>query len=170
MILLQLLACLARFPSYMHAQAASSALSSCAASLLSNLWVYRAAHGLRHEYFLQQACSSAAAALLPSLINAPGLTKVVVMACQLLYDMGEYLPAANRSLLRVRALARLRGVAMPKGCKVLFSGSAVRMGKVVVKGVGLVDLGAAEDGRLVETHEVAFSRVIEGVRCLSVEN
>jgi hypothetical protein len=151
----------------MDGQAIASTRASYGASIISNIWVYRAAHGIRHEYWLNQACFSAASALLPRLNDNPSFSKVIVMACQLLYAMGNYMPAANKSLLAIKVLARKQKVDLPKPCRILFSGLAVRTGKIVVRDVGLIDLGR---GVVItgSSHEVAFSSLIEGVRSLSL--
>ncbi|KAH6896644.1 hypothetical protein B0T10DRAFT_526067 [Thelonectria olida] len=169
MVLLELLSCLCRFPYYMDGQTMASTRASYGASIISNTWEYRAAHGLRHEYWLKQACFSAASALLPRLGDIPSFSKVIVMACQLLYAMGGYLPAANKCLLAIKVLARKQKVDLPKPCRILFSGLAVRTGKIVLRDVGLIHLGhdAVVPGSV---HEVAFSSLIEGIRSLSVVN
>ncbi|KAH6873634.1 hypothetical protein B0T10DRAFT_234932 [Thelonectria olida] len=166
MVLLELLNCLCRFPSHhINGQTLASTRASYGASVISNLWVYRAAYGLRHEYWLKQACFSAATAVLLRLGDNPSLSKTMVMACQLLYAMGEYLPVANKCLLAIKVLAQGQGIDLPKPCRIIFSGLAVRTGKIVVRNVRLVDLGQSQNGvgPSAGSHEVAFSSRIEGI-------
>jgi hypothetical protein len=92
------------------------------------------------------------------------------MACQLLYAMGEYLPTANKCLLAIKVLARKQKVDLPKPCRILFSGLAVRTGKIVLRDVGLVDLGHSNVVLPSSSHEVAFSTIIEDIRSLSIRD
>ncbi|KAJ3453382.1 hypothetical protein MRS44_017629 [Fusarium solani] len=91
MMLLKVLDHLSRFP--LHNGTHKSILSKRAshgASIISNLWVYRATFGLRHEFWLTQACLAATTAVIFNLGDTPSLSKSVVIACQLLYGIGEF--------------------------------------------------------------------------------
>ncbi|KAI5460641.1 hypothetical protein BGZ63DRAFT_488630 [Mariannaea sp. PMI_226] len=169
MTLLELLSCLSHFPSHhINGQTPGSTRASYGASVIFNLWVYRAAYGLRHEYWLKQACFSAALAVLLTLGDNLSLSKPIVMASQLLYAIGEYLPVANKCLLAIKELAQTQGIDLPMPCRIIFSGLAVRMGKIVVRNVALVDLGQSQND-LGPSADVAFSSRIEGIWGLTAE-
>jgi hypothetical protein len=173
MVFLKLLRRACRFPLQDDAhESTASTRASYGASIISNLWVYRAAYGMRHEYWLMQACLAAATAIIFKLDDNPSLSKSVVMACQLLYSMGEFLPVANEYLLAIKELARQQTVDLPKACRIIFSGLAVRTGRMVLRGPVLVNLALGYNDMSVgspsaSSQEVIFSGLIEGIRNLA---
>ena len=173
-LLLRVLDCLCRFPAQeINEESLASTRASYGVSIISNLWVYRAAYGLRHEYWLMQACFLAILALLPNLGKTPSLAKSMVMACQLLYSMGEFLPPANECLWIIRKLLDRHGLEVPKPCKNIFAGVAVRYGKTYLRDVLVVSLDkdGADHRRLSSVpQEVAFSDLIQSIRDLQADD
>ncbi|KAM5528732.1 nitrogen assimilation transcription factor nira [Fusarium oxysporum f. sp. phaseoli] len=103
--------------------------ASYGASIISNLWLYQATYGMRHEYWLAQSCLAATTAVIFKLDDNSSLSKSVVMACQLLYSIGEFLPVANEYLLAIKEFARQQTVDLPQACRITFSGLSVRTGE-----------------------------------------
>ncbi|EXK79513.1 hypothetical protein FOQG_15872 [Fusarium oxysporum f. sp. raphani 54005] len=173
MIFLKLLGRPCQFPLQDDAhESTASTRASYGASIVSNLWVYRAAYGMRHEYWLTQACLEAVKAIIFKLDDNSGLSKSVVMACQLLYSIGEFLPVANEYLLAIKELARQQTVNLPKACRIIFSGLAVRTGRIIIRGPVLVNVGLGYDdmsagSSSASSQEVVFSGLIEGIRNLA---
>ncbi|KAI8710716.1 Amidohydro-rel domain-containing protein [Fusarium sp. LHS14.1] len=173
MMLLKVLDHLSRFP--LHNDTHKSILSKRAshgASIISNLWVYRATFGLRHEFWLTQACLAATTAVIFNLSDTPSLSKSVVIACQLLYGIGEFLPVANQCLLVIKALSSPQDVAFPTSYRMIYSKLAIRMGRIIIKSVSLLDIEPGEDNPVVRrsggsSHDVAFSSQIEGISDLA---
>jgi len=169
MAFLKLLRRPCRFPLKDDAhESTASKRASYGASIISNLWVYRAAYGMRHEYWLTQACLAATSAIIFELDDNSSLSKSVVMACQLLYSIGEFLPVANEYLLAIKELARQQTVDLPKACRIIFSGLAVRTGRIIISGHVLVNIGLGYDDISAESsrassQEVVFSGLIEGI-------
>jgi len=127
---------------------------------------------MRHEYWLTQACLEAAKAIIFKLDDNSSLSKSVVMACQLLYSIGEFLPVANEYLLAIKELARQQTVNLPKACRIIFSGLAVRTGRIIIRGPVLVNVGLGYDdmsagSSSASSQEVVFSGLIEGIRNLA---
>ncbi|KAJ3542275.1 hypothetical protein NM208_g4187 [Fusarium decemcellulare] len=176
MVFLKLLHCPYRFPLQDDTDGSTtSTRASYGASIITNLWVYRATYGMRHEYWLMQACLEAATAIMFKLGDNPTLSKSMVMACQLLYSMGEFLPMANEYLLVIKGLARQQGVDLPKACRIFYSGLAVRTGRIIVKGPLLVNIGPGQDDmdvgpRSASSQEVVFSGLIQGIYNLAGES
>jgi hypothetical protein len=126
---------------------------------------------MRHEYWLTQACLAAATAIIFKLGDNPSLSRSVVMACQLLYSIGEFLPVANEYLLAIKELSRQQSVELPKACRIIFSGLAVRTGRIVVRGPVLLSLALGctdtSAGSPSASQEVVFSGLIEDIRNLA---
>ncbi|KAH7199039.1 uncharacterized protein B0J16DRAFT_393027 [Fusarium flagelliforme] len=172
MVFLKLLRRPCRFPLKDDAhESTASKRASYGASIISNLWVYRAAYGMRHEYWLTQACLAATSAIIFELDDNSSLSKSVVMACQLLYSIGEFLPVANEYLLAIKELSRQQTVDLPKACRIIFSGLAVRTGRIIVRGPVLLSLALGctdtSAGSPSASQEVVFSGLIEDIRNLA---
>lgn len=173
MVFLKLLRRPCRFPLQDDAhESIASTRASYGASIISDLWLYRAAYGMRHEYWLTQACLAAATAIIFNLDDNPSLSKSVVMACQLLYSIGEFLPVANEYLLAIKELSRQQSVELPKACRIIFCGLAVRTGRIIVRGPVLLSLALGGDDMSdgsprASPKEVIFSGLIEGIRNLA---
>ena len=130
----------------MELETHASTGASHGSSIISSLSVYRAAYGVRHEYWMGQACFEGAVALLYGHRNNLGLSKAIVSACELLLLFGNYLPAANRYLWVLKALAIRLDIVLPKTCARLFSILAARDGRTKVKNIKLLDVGPTENG------------------------
>lgn len=137
------------------------------ASVISKLWTYRVTYGLRHEYWLMQACLVAATAIIFKVKDNSSLSKSMVIACQLLYSIGEFLPVANQYLLAIKDLACQQTIELPKACRVVFSGSTIRTKPITIKGPMLINIGIDYSGSSVALSsasvEVKFSGVIQGI-------
>jgi hypothetical protein len=115
---------------------------------------------------------AAATSIIFKLDDNSSLSKSVVMACQLLYSIGEFLPVANEYLLAIKELARQQSVELPKACRIVFSGLAVRTGRIIIKGPVLVNIRLGYDdmsagSRSASSQEVVFSGLIEDIRNLA---
>ncbi|KAF7563292.1 hypothetical protein G7046_g820 [Stylonectria norvegica] len=141
MVVLKILSCLCRFPSRdIAGETAASTRATYGSSIISNLWLYRVAYGLRHEYWLMQACFSASTSVVYNLGNNSTLPKAFFRSCQLLYEMGEYLPVANECLLVIKTLVHCYAIDLPKACSIIFVKLGVRTGRTTVQGVKLLPL------------------------------
>ena len=117
-----------------------------------------------------QVCLAAVTPVISNLKDNMGLSKPVVMACQLLYSMGEFLPAANGCLLVVKDIARQQAVDLPKACRFLYAALAVRMGTILLRDVRVVDFGPNKNGPSVESSEGVFQEVIFSSQIESIRN
>ncbi|KAJ9138468.1 Nitrogen assimilation transcription factor nira [Pleurostoma richardsiae] len=144
-------------------------------SIISTLLGYRAAHGLRHDYWLTQSCYAAAVAVITGVrleTNAVA-ADTFSRACQLLYDMSDHLPLAADLLLAVKARMYKGGMVPPPSVARIFAALASRTGHTFVRGARLalpirgldVDgsdgLGVYSPGGA--PSDVAFSRFILGI-------
>jgi hypothetical protein len=174
-ILLKLLNCFCRSSYLLDGKAASVIRNSFAASIMSNLWVYRAAHGMRHERWLSQVCLLAATAILQNDEENEGMRKSIAIACQLLFDIGKYLPMGKKGLLIIKVLAQRQSISLPTSCKAVFSSLATGTRNVTVKGARLIDPGlpnSYRDGSIrsdSNSYAFSFSSNILGVMDLSAE-
>lgn len=147
MIQVKLLACLSRcYSSEIDLQTITSTRASHGASIIFSLSLYRAAYGVRHEYWLGQACFVAAVAMVHDRGAHLALSRSIATACELLLSFGDYLPAANRHLWTFKTLARQLGVVLPKACARLFSILAARDRRTILTNVNLVNVGPSQDG------------------------
>ena len=137
------------------------------ASVISKLWTYRVTYGLRHEYWLMQACLVAATAIVFKVKDNSSLTKSMVIACQLLYSIGQFLPVANQYLLAIKDLACQQTIELPKACRIIFSGSTIRTEPRTIKGPMLINIRLGNSGSSnalsSASVEVMFSGVIQGI-------
>ncbi|KAL6695522.1 hypothetical protein J3F84DRAFT_374608 [Trichoderma pleuroticola] len=165
MALLKLLSCLCRFhiQDRIH-ESAESTQASYGASVISNLWVYRAVYGIRHEYWLMQACQAAVIPVVVRLGADLSMSKPVMMACQLLYSIGEFLPVANESLWSVKDLAHRHAVSLPKDCRTLYSRLAVRTGRITLRDVVIPNLGSGDGSLATEASRSSYKDVTFAVQ------
>ena len=96
---------------------------------------------MRHERWLNQVCLLAATAILQSVAENTGMCKTIAMACQLLFDIGKYLPVGKKGLLVIKALARRQSFSLPASCKVVFDSLDPGTRNVTIKGARIVNLG-----------------------------
>lgn len=107
-----------------------------AISVISSLWSYRTAHGLRHEYWLLQACFLAAKTLLPGASEYDSVqVSYFTKACQLLYWAGEHLPLANYLLRTIREFAAHENRTLPSSTARIFSGLVPRTKTTIIQNV-----------------------------------
>ena len=105
--------------------------------IMSNLWAYRAAFGLHHEYWLLQACFASANSVLRDLNTSTASVEVFGRACRLLYDIGVYLPLANDLLVVIKGTLARTQIQPPASVTKIFSGLSIRGGSVQLRGVRL---------------------------------
>ncbi|KAH7137649.1 putative fungal-specific transcription factor [Dactylonectria macrodidyma] len=105
-------------------------------SIISALWNYRTAFGMRHEYWMIHACQIAAMALLPHLSGATTQAEIFQRACELLHDMGKHLPLANCVLSTLKAVIAREGIEMPSGVS-RFIAMAGKADRVHIKNICL---------------------------------
>lgn len=164
--MVKLLGCLSGHRSCeLKPETVASTHTSYATSILSNLWVYRAAYGMRHDYWFMQSCFLAGSAIVLKLGDNPSLSKAMITACQLLSAMGEYLPVANKCLLTIKETADRYDIELPKPCMIIFAVLAVKTGTIKIRDVGMInlDLDGGSDKMVLPSFDVSFSEMIESV-------
>ncbi|KAI5464490.1 hypothetical protein BGZ63DRAFT_401434 [Mariannaea sp. PMI_226] len=115
-----------------------SALSLCfqhCGNIIWALWNYRASFGLRHEYWMLQACWLVALTILPHLTPESRQHETFRMACQLLDEIGSYLTLANMYLSTLRLETRRRGVQLPKDVDAYLASGVAKAGGIRVSNV-----------------------------------
>ncbi|KAH7175470.1 hypothetical protein EDB81DRAFT_769974 [Dactylonectria macrodidyma] len=122
-------------------------------SVISALWNYRAAFGMRHEYCMIQACQVAAMVVLPHLSGATTQAEMFRRSCELLHDVGKHLPLANHVLSTLKAIIAREGIEMPSGVSrfIAMAGKAdrVHINNVRILGVDR-PLNVAFDGEILK--------------------
>jgi len=145
-------------------------------SLMSTIWSYRSAYGLRDDYWLVQACSAAATAVLPNLEPGSVYADAFTKACHVLFEAGEHLPLANQLLQGVRGLAVQHKIELPAPTRKLFSALAARSGNVRLKDVrialfaGAPGAGLGPETNQISAHDVIFSDMIRDITRINFLN
>ncbi len=141
---------------------------SCALTIVSRLWNYREAHGLRLEYWLAHASFLAAMALIPTLASWMPQIEGFEKACQLLFDTTEYLPIAKDLLFTIKRRILRENIQAPGGAARIFAYLAARTERTIVRNVGLITPRSNGLYTLV-TGDAEFSNVILAVNRLTLE-
>lgn len=123
------------FLEFNAAETSRSVSRSHCESILSYLWRHRNAFGSRHEPWLVYACHFAVSTLLFKL-SLPGPHEgTAIQGCELLFDMGLYIPQANNMLLALSEEARSRGIEVPGPCKKFLGAGVTAIGRVSIANV-----------------------------------
>ncbi len=142
------------------------------ASLMSTIWTYRAAYGIRHDYWLMQGCFAAGNSVADGLVPGSIQVDTFAKACRVLYEAGDRLPLANQLLLSIKKLLRRRRIQFPEPTRQLFSALANRSGATYLKGAWVVPVATAQGTgtgvglNLSSFLDVTFSNVITGINAL----
>ncbi|KAI9148682.1 Nitrogen assimilation transcription factor nit-4 [Paramyrothecium foliicola] len=101
-------------------------------SILSTLWNYRTAFGMRHDGWHLQACSTAAHMLMSYLSPARSDGDISTKSCMLLHAMGQHMPLANQSLLSLRTITERREINLPRAAKAHLTAGCLKTNSAVV--------------------------------------
>lgn len=148
-------------------QTASSLSLLSSDAIVSALWNYNTAFGMRHEYWLLQACQVAATAMVLQPHALALQRESFSRACQLLHDMGERLPRAYAVLSGLRCLITSEGVDVPDDARQFLAAGAIKAGRVTLSAIEAFgndreELVLAENAR-----ELSFTKDIDRIGELS---
>ncbi len=142
---------------------------SCALSITSRLWDYHEAHGSRLEYWLAHASFLAARALVPTLKSWIPQIESFEKACQLLFDVTDYLPVAKDLLLTIKRLILRERIQAPSGAARIFARLAPRTERTIIRNVRMITPGSNAPYTLV-MGDAVFSNVILDIDSLRLDN
>lgn len=92
-------------------------------SIISALWNYRTAFGVRHEYWMVQACRVAAMAVLSHISSVSTQGETFRKSCELLHDVGKYMPLANQILAMLKTVIAREGIKVSRGAGRFLAGA-----------------------------------------------
>ena len=163
MLLLRLLSCLERFPLQLSSPSAGIFYAT---SIINNLWSYRISYGLYHEYWLVEACYVAATSIVSAVKDNPSLYKLLLMACQLLYEYGTHLPIANEYHLAIQQMLSqqdLSEVKLPEAIRLLYNALIVRIGSITIQNVTMVNLTGLDNEAYYNVKYVTFTSCVRSI-------
>jgi hypothetical protein len=133
-------------------------------SILSMLWNYRTAFGMRHDGWHLQTCSTAAHMLM--LYLSPDRTDgdISTKSCVLLHEMGKQMPLANQSLLSLRTIVERREINLTRPARAhLMAGCLKTNNSVVLNGANIlsdVSSGQSGGGLVLQQGSLSFTATI----------
>ncbi|KAK5993798.1 Nitrogen assimilation transcription factor nit-4-like protein [Cladobotryum mycophilum] len=144
-------------------QTALSLSLSHGQSIVSGLLNYRTAFGMRHDYWLMNACYTAAKSLLFNYKPESGHGEALMKSLELLHDMGHYMPRANRVLLALRIWTTKARVHIPDNASTFLNAGALKAQPIVITNVRIFDgLEDNNEGRD-QVHQLVFAQDIVSV-------
>ncbi|KAF7550216.1 hypothetical protein G7046_g8085 [Stylonectria norvegica] len=136
--------------------------------IVSSVWNYRTAFGVRHEYWLIQACRVAAMAVVLHLTPVTVQAETFLKACELLQEMG-HVPLANLILLTLRSIVTQGNIEVPALARTILAAEVVRKGSVQLQNVNVVGLGGDWSNGS-ELHDVVFNEDIMRITELGIDD
>ncbi|KAF7554027.1 hypothetical protein G7Z17_g3249 [Cylindrodendrum hubeiense] len=106
-------------------------------SIISALWNYRTAFGVRLEYWMVQACQVAALAVVYHLSEVSSQEETFRRSCELLHDVGQYMPLANQILAMIKSVIVREDIEVSGAAKKFLAGAG-KMGRVHIKNVRII--------------------------------
>ncbi|UNI14819.1 hypothetical protein JDV02_001411 [Purpureocillium takamizusanense] len=151
------------FSGFDGVESARSLSRSHCENLISHLWNYRASFGMRLECWLVYACHASVASLLTNLPLPGPHEDLLCRGCELLFEMGHYMPRANDLLLALQDEASLRNIEIPNACKPYLDAGAALARRINIRNVTPLLFTPANEGLELQSCQVTFGSHIEGL-------